>query len=298
VLLEKPVAHTVAEATRLIAAADSLLCSPIGTGDSQLGSPVQAADSLLCSPIGTGDSQLGSSARAADPLLCSPIRAAGGRPPPKIGVCLQNRYNVPVRAARQRLLSGELGAVTGASATVLWHRDAAYYRNRPWRGQRTHSGGGVLINQAIHTVDLLSWLLGEVVDVRGHAGRYGSGLEDVIDVEDTANLHFTHAGGATSVLFATVTNAVDEPVTIDIVTEKATLRLCGDLTVTHTDGRIETVAERRAVTGGRDYWGVSHELLIADFYRRLPDPEPFWISPAEGTVALRLIDRIYERTSL
>jgi len=270
VLLEKPVAHSVAEAGRLIAAADALLCSPIGT----------------------------TTPTTDDPLLCSPIRTTADRPPPKIGVCLQNRYNLPVRAARERLLSGELGAVTGASATVLWHRDAAYYRNRPWRGQRTHSGGGVLINQAIHTVDLLSWLLGEVVDVRGHAGRYGVGLRDVIDVEDTANILFTHAGGATSVLFATVTNAVDEPVTIDIVTEKATLRLRGDLTVTHADGRVETVAERRAVTGGRSYWGVSHELLIADFYRRLPDPEPFWISPAEGTVALRLIDQIYERTLL
>ena len=224
------------------------------------------------------------------------IEAADRHPELKVGICLQNRYNVATRAARELLGSGELGAVRGGSATLLWHRGPEYYQARPWRGRKRESGGGVLINQAIHTLDLLEWLLGDLGRVRGHTGRYG--LDDVVDIEDTASLLLDHAGGARSVLFATNTNVTDTPVTIEIVTESAVLRIHGDLTVTYLDGRTETVAERRVETPlGKAYWGASHDLLITDFYRALGQPQPFWIDPREGTRSLRLIDRIYRLDS-
>ena len=239
VLVEKPVAHTVAEASRLVA-------------------------------------------------------AAAEHPHVRAGICLQNRYNAASRAARDLLANGELGPVLGASATVMWHREPAYYESRPWRGRRSESGGGVLINQAIHTLDLLEWLVGDVVGIRGHAGRYRL---DGIDVEDTAAAVLDHADGARSVFFATVANAVDAPVTIEIATERATLRICGDLTVRYHGGRTRTVIEPPAATGGRPYWGASHELLIADFYNTLNDPGPFWIDPAEGARSLRLVHGIYRASS-
>jgi predicted dehydrogenase len=221
------------------------------------------------------------------------IAAARRHPQVKIGICLQNRYNATSRAARSVLRYGQVGRVVGGSATVLWHRDPAYYRARPWRGTLRDSGGGVLINQAIHTLDLLEWLIGDVAAIRGHTGRYA--LDGVIDVEDTAHAVLDHESGARSVLFATVANATDAPVTIEIVTEKAVLLIRGDLTVSHADGRTDVVAEPVADTGGRSYWGASHELLIADFYRTLRDPEPFWIGPQEASRALRLIDRLYRQ---
>jgi predicted dehydrogenase len=220
------------------------------------------------------------------------IAAARRRPEVKVGVCLQNRYNTAVRTVRALLESGELGAVHGASATLLWHRAPEYYQARPWRGRKRDSGGGVLINQAIHTLDLLEWLLGDVVRVRGHTGRYA--LDGVVDVEDTASVLLDHRGGARSVLFATVTNVTDSPVTVEIVTERAMLLIHGDLTVRYVDGRTETVAERRVGGPGRAYWGASHDLLIADFYSRLSEPGPFWLDPQEGTKSLRLVHRIYE----
>ena len=222
------------------------------------------------------------------------VAAAKDHPSVKIGVCLQNRYNPTSRAAREILRSGELGRVIGASASVLWHRDAAYYDARPWRSVRERAGGGVLINQAIHTLDLVQWLVGDVVAATGHAGRYG-GLPG--DVEDTAHLVLDHAGGARSVFFATVTNAVDSPVTLEIVAERGTLLLRGDLTVAYADGRTETIAELAPGGAGRSYWGASHELLIADFYRTLSDPEPSPIGPQEALAAQRLIDEIYRTTS-
>jgi UDP-N-acetyl-2-amino-2-deoxyglucuronate dehydrogenase len=220
------------------------------------------------------------------------LGAARRHPDVKIGICLQNRYNTTARAAHSLLRSGELGPARGGSATVFWHRDAAYYQSRPWRGRVRDSGGGVLINQAIHTLDLMEWLIGDVVAVRGHAGRYA--LDGVFDIEDTAHLLLDHSDGARSVVFATVANVTDSPVTIEIVTERAVLLIRGDLTVSHTDGRIETVAEPVVSTGGRSHWGASHELLIADFYRTLADPDPFWIGPDEGIKSLRVISQIYQ----
>lgn len=219
------------------------------------------------------------------------VAAADEHPEVKIAVCFQNRYNVAVQRLRTLLGSGSLGTVVGAAATVLWHRTPAYYEAKPWRGQRSESGGGVLINQAIHTLDLVQWLLGDVTGVAGRAGSYL--LDGVIDVEDTASIVLDHAGGSRSVFFATLANVVDAPVTLDITTENAALHLRGDLTVVWNDGRTETVSERSAVSAGRSYWGVSHQLLIADFYARLADPEPFWITPREASKSLSILHEVY-----
>jgi len=212
----------------------------------------------------------------------------------KIAVCFQNRYNATSQAIRKLLDGGALGQVIGASATVMWHRDGDYYRSRPWRGTWAGGGGGLMMNQAIHTVDLLQWLVGDVAKVEGRASTRSLG--GVIEVEDTAEFVAEHVNGARSVFYATLANAFNAPVTLDIVTEKATLSLRGDLTVTHADGRVDIIQERIAETGGRSYWGVSHQLLIADFYARLGDPGPFWIDPAEAGKSLGIIKEIYAQS--
>jgi predicted dehydrogenase len=135
-----------------------------------------------------------------------------------------------------------------------------------------------MINQAIHTLDLLQWFLGEVTQFQGGVSQRLLGGDR--EVEDTADLVLDHSSGARSVLFATAANVVDSPVTLEIVTEEATLDVRGDLTITYSDGRVEMIQERVAGSGGRAYWGVSHQLLIRDFYDRLANDEPFWISPA------------------
>ena len=219
------------------------------------------------------------------------IAAAAKHPEVKIGVCFQNRYNAPVRAMHELLSSGEVGAVTGASSTLMWQRSAEYYRARPWRGRWDTSGGGVLMNQAIHTVDLLQWLIGDVVAVQGSAANHS--LSQDSEVEDTAEMVLTHASGARTVFYATVANVVNSPVMIEVDTEAAMLRLRGDLTVTYSDGRSETVAERPIGSTGKDYWGGSHSLLVDDFYAQLANPEQFWISPAEAAKSLAIVQDLY-----
>ena len=192
------------------------------------------------------------------------------------------------------LSSGDLGAVAGASATVMWQRSAEYYQDRPWRGTWAGGGGGLMMNQAIHTVDLLQWLVGDVVAVSGHSStRF---LGGTIEVEDTTEFVADHAGGARSAFYATLANASNAPVTLEVVTERAVLSLRGDLTIAHADGRVDVIPERRSGSGGRSYWGASHELLINDFYGRLHDAEPFWISPAEAEKSLRIVKEIYRQS--
>ncbi|MDO5535836.1 MAG: Gfo/Idh/MocA family oxidoreductase [Propionibacteriaceae bacterium] len=211
---------------------------------------------------------------------------------PQVGICFQNRYNVSSQELRRLLDSGELGAVHGAYASVVWTRTADYYKAKPWRGSRAESGGGLLINQAIHTLDLVQWFMGDVVDIAGHVATHKFG--DVIEVEDTAEMLLTHDSGLKTSFYATLTAPQHRPVEFELDCENAYVTLRNGLSVHWKDGRVTTTAERKAPSGGRSYWGVSHELLIRDFYASVDDPEPFWIGPAEAMKSLQILKRTYE----
>lgn len=222
------------------------------------------------------------------------LAAASEASASKLGVCFQNRYNATSQAMREVLDSGELGSVLGAVATVIWTRIPAYYTDKPWRGRWDQAGGGLLINQAIHTLDLLQWLVGDVVEVQGHAAsRFYS---QVSEVEDTAELALRHDSGVRSVFFGTLGSPVNHPVTLDITAERGSLSLRGDLTITRADGSVETVRERVAPTRGRSYWGYSHQILIDDFYSSLDDPQPFWLTAREGLKSLRILSDVYDQS--
>jgi predicted dehydrogenase len=226
---------------------------------------------------------------AHDPVHAAAVVAAAARSEAKIAVCFQNRYNTPVRAARELIQSGRAGRVLGAAGTVIWHRTPEYYAASPWRGTWAGAGGGLLMNQAIHTLDLLHWLVGPVTSVAGSAATRSL----PIDVEDTAEITLEHEGGARSVFYATLAHAANEPVTIDITTERARLSIRENLTVLWEDGTRETVEEELTATGERAYWGVSHERLIRDFYVQLDEPRPFWITPADGARLVEIIHDVY-----
>lgn len=88
--------------------------------------------------------------------------------PGRVGVCFQNRYNKSVLMVETLLATGQAGRVLGARAFVTWHREAPYYTESGWRGSLETEGGGVLINQSIHTLDLLVRFLGKPTPGGGH----------------------------------------------------------------------------------------------------------------------------------
>lgn len=213
----------------------------------------------------------------------------------KVGICFQNRYNVSSQELRRLLDSGELGAIRGGYSSVVWTRTADYYRAKPWRASLQESGGGLLINQAIHTLDLVQWFAGEVVDIDGRVATHK--FADVIEVEDTAEMLFTHESGVQTSFYATLTAPQNRPVELELDCENAYVTLRNGLTVAWRDGRVDFYEERKAPSGGRAYWGVSHEILIRDFYDKVDDPEPFWISPAEALKSLQMLKRTYEASA-
>ncbi|MFZ2166612.1 MAG: Gfo/Idh/MocA family oxidoreductase, partial [Propionibacteriaceae bacterium] len=192
----------------------------------------------------------------------------------KVGVVFQNRYNPSSVAIRALLDSGALGPIAGARAAVWWYRNPAYYAAAPWRGRWETAGGGVLINQAIHTLDLLTWFLGHPASVRGRAATLA--LADAIEVEDIASIVIDHDTGVRSTFFATNCHHTNADIELEITGRDGVVKLTGgEVWQTDAAGTRQIASDSQA-TGERSYWGKGHSLLIDDFYARLADPEPFW----------------------
>ena len=114
----------------------------------------------------------------------------------QLGVCLQNRYEPAI--IRLHELAGD--DPKGALGVVSWNRDEKYYASGEWRGKWVTEGGGVMINQAIHTLDLLQWICGMPEYVTAHVSN--DSLKGVIEVEDTASALFECKGGKRINFFA------------------------------------------------------------------------------------------------
>ena len=189
-----------------------------------------------------------------------------------VGVCLQNRYNPNVQEARRLIESGEYGGVLGARAFVTWQRDEAYYTDSPWRGAWATEGGSALINQSIHTLDLLVTLLGRPEAAAGSMSNRH--LKNVIETEDTVEAYLI-LGGRPALFYASTAYAANAPVLLDIQTERAVLRLEGEGMEIRLPDRTERRAFLQPETLGKGYWGNGHFPCIRDFYRCLASGAPF-----------------------
>ncbi|MDP3178824.1 MAG: Gfo/Idh/MocA family oxidoreductase [Spirochaetaceae bacterium] len=221
-----------------------------------------------------------------------------------LGLCFQNRYRPALIEARRRLATGELGAILGIKAVVAWKRDAAYYgQGGGWRGKWETEGGSAVINQAIHSLDLIQWLGGGCRDSRGIAGNLT--LAGVIETEDSAVIALDLACGGRGLLFASNGWAEDSPVDLEILCERARLRITDALYLStresnssgETAPRAEPVRlapdESAAQDGRKAYWGAYHEALIADFYDCARRGAGFPLDPEEGLKTLRILEGFY-----
>jgi len=114
---------------------------------------------------------------------CDAMIAAAERSGVRLGVVSQRRFYEPVQRMRLAIDQGKIGAPALGSVVMYGWRDEAYYRSDPWRGQWQAEGGGVLVNQAPHQIDLLQWLMGPVDEVFGYWENLN---HPYIEVEDTA----------------------------------------------------------------------------------------------------------------
>ena len=145
------------------------------------------------------------------------LTRAAAEGPGRAGFCFQNRYNPGVLFIRELLASGRLGKVKGARGIVTWNRGEAYYTQSGWRGRLETEGGGALINQSIHTMDLLGVFLGKPVSVEAQTANHH--LPGVIEVEDMMEAYIRYADAA-ACFYATTAYTEDAPPLIELSCEK------------------------------------------------------------------------------
>lgn len=193
----------------------------------------------------------------------------------KVGVCFQNRYNETSRKIQSLLSQNVLGEVKGARAFVTWNRQIPYYKESGWRGTWEKEGGGVLINQSIHTLDLLVQFLGK--PERAEATFSNHHLKDAIQVEDTMEAYII-LNGTPVCFYATTAYCDDASVRLDIVCEHGCIKMEGNqLLVQKKNGMKQwyDFEKSEKEEAGKTYWGNSHFACIQDFYRCLETREKF-----------------------
>jgi predicted dehydrogenase len=124
---------------------------------------------------------------------CDAMIEAAARNGVKLGVVSQRRFFEPVQRMKAAIDAGKIGRPILGTVNMFSWRDEAYYRSDPWRGKWATEGGGVLINQAPHHLDILQWLMGPVEEVTAHCANLN---HPYIEVEDTAVAILRFTGGA------------------------------------------------------------------------------------------------------
>ena len=182
----------------------------------------------------------------------------------RIGFCFQNRYNKTIQKADALVQNGLLGAVVGARAFVTWRRDEDYY-NTPWKGMLATSGGGALINQSIHTLDLLLRYFDEPTSVKASLSNHH--LPCSVEVEDTVEAWMEFPGGKRACFYASTAYERDAPVMMEFQCEKGSITIIDNvLTIRYEDGRRENHICEEPTGIGKSYWGSGHLSCIRDFY--------------------------------
>jgi predicted dehydrogenase len=209
-----------------------------------------------------------------------------------LGVVFQHRMREASRAAAELVMGGTLGALGLAEISIPWWRDQAYY-DEPGRGTYARDGGGVLISQAIHTIDLALSLTGPVEEVTAMTAT--TRFHDM-EAEDMAVAGLRFAGGAVGWLTASTASYPGGSESIVLHFENASLRLAeGVLEVKWRDGRTERHGATAATGGGADPMAFTHEWhqsVLEDFAAALRDGRDPAITGRAALHAHRLIDAI------
>lgn len=204
-----------------------------------------------------------------------------------LGVCFQHRYMQTNRYVKERL---EAEKPVGMSAFVAWHRDESYYRSGPWRGKMATEGGALLINQAIHTLDQIVWMLGRPVAVTANLSNRT--LQGIIEAEDTAELFLEFENGATAQLYAT--NAAADSFSVEMKAKTEEARYEFTSRQVRRNKELVSLDVGDAAVDAKSYWGNGHYYLIQEFYRCVESGEKFPVDFVSASVAVRVILAAYQ----
>ena len=210
-----------------------------------------------------------------------------------LGVVLQHRFKPNAERLAANLRAGTLGEIVSCSTTIPVWRPQSYY-DQPGRGSRARDGGGVLLTQGIHTLDLMLSLAGPVAEVTGYARTTPVHR---METEDLVAAAVCFASGAIGVIDATTAAYPGGPERIELVATKGTASLAGTaLSVRYHDGRSEDIAADPNAGGtGADPMAFPHDYHLGvwrDFLGAIEQRRPPRISGEEALKVHRLIDAL------
>jgi UDP-N-acetyl-2-amino-2-deoxyglucuronate dehydrogenase len=214
----------------------------------------------------------------------------------KLGVTLQSRFDPTFRKVKATVEEGKFGRLILGEAVVEWFRTQEYYETSSWRGHWTAEGGGALINQAIHTIDLLLWIMGPPKCLWAQIDTFAHKIE----VEDLAVAVVRFENGALGVIQGSTAIYPGLPTRMEIHGTEGTAIIEGEtLKRWSVVGEEEIIAEE--AKAGLKSWArpellpaTNHASLIKDFAQAvLEDREPY-VNGTEGRKSLEIIRAIYK----
>ncbi len=214
-----------------------------------------------------------------------------------VSVCHQNRFNIAVQKMRCALEQGRFGKLSHGSIHVRWNRNKAYYEQAPWRGTWAEDGG-CLMNQCIHGIDLLRWMLGEEIDTVYGVTRQQQ--HDYLECEDIGMAVLTFKNGAVATIEGT-TNVFPQNLeeTLYLFGENGTVKLGGKSTnnidVWDFADESESDMENKGLEEQTsNVYGNGHTSLYADVIDAVKSGRKPYIDAIAGRNALEVVLAIYK----
>lgn len=215
----------------------------------------------------------------------------------KVSACHQNRFNVAVQKTRKALEEGRFGKLSHGAIHVRWNRGKDYYDQASWRGTWA-SDGGTLMNQCIHGIDLLRWMMGnEAEEVYGQTRQQ---FHDYLEGEDVGMAVVKFKNGAIATIEGT-TNVYPQNLeeTLYLFGEKGTVKIGGKSTTNidiwdFADKAEEDEENRGLIEPTSNVYGNGHTSLYADMIDAIENDREPYIDAVAGRNALELVLAIYK----
>ncbi|SCJ97242.1 Glucose--fructose oxidoreductase precursor [uncultured Eubacterium sp.] len=215
----------------------------------------------------------------------------------KVSACHQNRFNVAIQELRRAVEKDRFGKISHGSIHVRWNRNKDYYAQAPWRGTWTQDGG-CLMNQCIHGIDLLRWMLGdEVMEVYGATRQQ---FHDYLEAEDVGMAVLKFKNGAIATIEGT-TNVYPKNLeeTLCVFGEKGTVKIGGTSTNNIDVWNFADETESDNIKKGlkettSNVYGNGHTSLFADMIDAIENDRKPYVDAIAGRNALEIVLAIYQ----
>ena len=226
---------------------------------------------------------------------CDAMIAACDRAVVTLGVVFQSRFEPLSQQLKSLIDEGALGRILWSSANTIWYRGDDYYRSKPWRGTREHEGGGVLINQAIHAIDLMLWLTGMPERVAAQTRT----LHHPIEVEDGAIAILEYADNRLGLIQATTAAYPGFAERLEVYGTRGSAiyhKGEGRLEWHLLDPREDHLLEANVSSGEAnpmDITAAGHAAVIQDFVEAIRQGRHSSIPGAEGRRSVEVVEALY-----